>query len=103
MKKTATGNEEIQSRREFFKRGAKMLPAIAGVALGVVKLTSCEDLYGCGASCMELCMNDCQHICGISCADGCGYGCGGNACRGNCGNGCGAGCGGNCTGGLFYS
>lgn len=65
-------NEELQSRREFFKKAAKAaLPVFAISILGSSLLTSCEDdPFGCGKSCSGSCSGGCQ--------DGCDAGCGGS-------------------------
>lgn len=85
-------NEEIQSRREFFKKAAKgALPILGMLVLNTTLLTSCneDDSYfstGCtGSSCVGSCDNSCSGDCDSSCTDncalGCSYGCSGS-CRG---------------------
>lgn len=73
-------NEELQSRREFFKKAAKgALPILAFTMLGSTILTACGDddepkPSGCGNSCSGGCAggcsNDCDEICMTSCANG---------------------------------
>ena len=70
-------NEELQSRREFFKKAAKgVLPILGAVALAsapaIVKATqatSCVD--NCYAACMTGCVTTCKGYCKIQCADSC--------------------------------
>lgn len=73
-------NEEIQSRREFFKEAAKKtLPVIAMVTVGSLSLASCEkedtnSYYssdGCGGSCKSLCENTCTLVCASGCRGTC--------------------------------
>ena len=67
-------NEELQSRREFFKSAAKgALPILAFTVLGPSILSSCEkkDSDGCGKSCSgscdDGCTNNCDDLCGGDC------------------------------------
>lgn len=67
-------NEELQSRREFFKSAAKgALPILAFTVLGSSLLTSCgdDDKNGCGKSCSgscdDGCTNNCDDLCGGDC------------------------------------
>ena len=63
--------EEIQSRREFFKKTAKLLPVIAGIALGMSALVSChkdddddDDSNRCkGSNCTGGCTTGCYATC----------------------------------------
>lgn len=69
-------DEELQTRRVFFKNAAKAtLPILAVAALGSSLLTSCEpnSPSGCGKSCSGSCEGGCQ--------DGCDTGCGGDCDR----------------------
>lgn len=74
-------NEELQSRREFFKESAKkVLPMFAVAMLGSSALSSCykEDFISCRSgctgecdrSCTERCSGDCWDVCAYSCVDG---------------------------------
>ncbi len=80
-------NEELQSRREFFKKAAKgVLPILGIVALGPSVLTSCskddddEDdriskpsgCNGCSGSCSSSCSGSCEESCNAACAFNCG-------------------------------
>lgn len=86
-------NEELQSRREFFKKAAKgALPILGAVLLANVPMLShameeapmgCKE--ACRASCAfrcEGCLNSCARSC-TSCSDGCASGC-----HRNCYTGC---------------
>ena len=89
MKKSEK-NEELQSRREFFKSAAKgALPILAFSVLGPSILTSCEkekkttDSGGCGkSSCRGECDSSCSGSCDEDCTDVCAYGCSGT-CHGH--------------------
>lgn len=69
-------NEELQSRREFFKKAAQnVLPFLGAVALSPL-LTSCDPddddgPSGCGnscsGSCEDGCTNNCDSLCGGDC------------------------------------
>lgn len=73
MKQTKK-NEELQSRREFFKSAAKgALPILALTVLGPTILTSCKKDEDEGNNC-RACTNECS---------GCGYGCTSD-CSGSC-------------------
>ena len=95
-------NEELQSRREFFKKAAKsVLPILGVIALagtpGIVKATEeamgCD--YNCSYSCSYTCYNTCRNTCSGGCKGGCGgacsYGCQ-NTCKGSCQGGCSGNC-----------
>lgn len=75
MKKSKK-NEELQSRREFFKRAAKgALPILTLAMFGTVfSASSCEkekESSGCGKSCSggcdDGCTNNCDSLCGGDC------------------------------------
>ena len=83
-------NEELQSRREFFKNAAKgALPILAFSVLGSSFLTSCgEDdkkssssssssSSDCGKSCKGGCDSSCSGSCDEDCTDICAFGCSG--------------------------
>lgn len=72
-------NEEILSRREFFKKTAQnVLPFLGVMAFGSL-LTSCEPFdYGGGSSsggsssgCGKSCSGSCEGDCAGDCDDGC--------------------------------
>jgi len=94
-------NEELQSRREFFKKAAKgALPIIGAIALaGMPSLVKAAEktpqgCLGCKADCFGYCSGGCY----TSCAGGC---------KGNCYNSCFSGCrntcDGSCSGGCARS
>lgn len=68
-------NEELQSRREFFKRAAKgALPVIAVSLVGPSILTSCGnpnepvgDCKGCSGKCKGECTGNCDNKCTAKC------------------------------------
>lgn len=85
-------NEELKSRRDFFKKAAKSaLPILGAVVLSSTPLISkaSETAMGCYG-------NGCMFNCDNSCKGGC-MGCKGT-CTGGCEYGCGSGCSGRCTG-----
>ena len=71
-------NEELQSRREFFKKTAQnVLPFLGIVALSPL-LTSCDPdavPIGCGSSCSGSCKGDCAGDCDDNCTADCWNGC----------------------------
>ena len=88
--------EEIQSRREFFKKAAKAaLPVVGAAILSSVPfmnaeaVTGCE--FGCTTSCSGGCYQGCQGSCYGECKSGCKQGCY-HGCRntydGTCSGGC---------------
>lgn len=93
-------DEELQSRREFFKKAAKgALPILAAVALAsaptIVKAVEKVPMgcnYGCAGSCYTACYG-CLHSCNRMCADTCNFNC-----IGGCKGGCTGTCSGSCTG-----
>ena len=83
-------NEEIQSRREFFKNAAKgALPILGAVILANVPTvlnaaeTNSTSCSGCNNRCMNSCFNTCHGSCNKHCADNCS-----RKCRGTCSNSC---------------
>ncbi len=107
--------DEIQSRREFFKKAAKaVLPVIGAIALNAFPIrieaknsTDCSKacVGSCGAACTSCwtgctgscksCANECSRGCTDKCG-GCGRGCEGwcdGGCKGYCSGGCKTGCG----------
>lgn len=72
-------NEELQSRREFFKKAAKgALPILGAVLLANVPVVS---------QAVESDSMSCKYMCQITCRGGCSGTCGGS-CRGTCLTGC---------------
>ena len=79
-------NEELQSRREFFKKAAKAaLPVVGAVVLSSVPFLKAEATTGCTNSCLSSCQgckgtctSNCKIYCsgcGTSCFKGCASGC----------------------------
>ena len=75
-------NEELQSRREFFKNAAKgALPILAFTVLGTSFLTSCgddDDEKGCSSKCTGGCQSSCSGDCDGGCTNNCDGLCGGD-------------------------
>ena len=96
--KDAKKNDELQSRREFFKKAEKgALPIIAAAVMAsapaVVKAANtpmgcysgCS--YGC-EGCSDSCYGSCKGGCNASCIQGnCAYVCTGS-CKGSCSGSC---------------
>lgn len=90
-------NEEIQSRREFFKNAAKgALPILGAVLLAQVPAVAkaTEIPMGCSSGCYKTCSNTCEGTCAGGCRDRC-SGCG-TACSKGCSSSCTGGCKGSC-------
>jgi CXXX repeat radical SAM target protein len=69
-------NEEILSRRGFFKKAAKgVLPILGAVALGVTNIENVSAQWGnncyCGRSCQGYCNGACTGKCAKSCSGSC--------------------------------
>ena len=70
-------SEELQSRREFFKKAAKAaLPVVGAVVLSSLPLLKSEAatgcygggcMYGCDGSCNDSCYGSCKGTCNASC------------------------------------
>lgn len=93
-------NENLQSRREFFKKAAKgALPIIAGVVLASVPHVinaSTKTTNGCQIGCYGGCSHGCETGC-QGCQGGCNDKCAAS-CTGGCKNTCWGTCKGSCTG-----
>ena len=78
--KKELNNEELQSRREFFKKAAKAaLPVVGAVVLSSLPIVKSEAATGCyDAGCMMSCEGSCNGGC-QGCKDSC-YG----SCKGSC-------------------
>lgn len=66
-------NEELQSRREFFKRAAKgALPIIAGALIAsnptLAEAANTMSCAGCNNRCMNSCFNTCYKSCSRKCS-----------------------------------
>ena len=95
-------NEELQSRRDFFRNAAKAaLPIFAATVMFsnpiIAKTieTPMDCNYGCSGSCYGSCSG--------SCASGCLGGCSASACRVDCTYSCSGGCERTCTGSCMAS
>lgn len=78
-------NEEILSRREFFKKAAKAtLPIIGAVVLSSNPVvTKAVESTGCKHTCQTSCYNDCSGSCKYGCKTTCT-----GSCSGSCKNTC---------------
>lgn len=88
-------NEELKSRREFFKNAAKSaLPILGAVVLASSPIVSkaaetamgCSGgscYAGCSGGCRRTCTGGCKYHCQSTCKGGCG-----STCRGTCSNTC---------------
>ena len=83
-------NEELQSRREFFKKAAKSaLPILGAISLSFYPIfsdaieTSRE--MGCGMGCRNECIATCKGSCSMKCVNSCAAGCD-NYCSRTCRN-----------------
>lgn len=78
-------NEELQSRREFFKKAAKgALPILGAVLLAnapVISQATEVDSMACKYMCQISCRGGCKNSCGGGCKDSCQTYCKGG-CRG---------------------
>lgn len=74
-------NEELQSRREFFKKAAKSaLPILAAVMMaGIPNVTSASNSGVYCGGCKNDCTNGCRTGCHRSCGSSCGLGCKGTS------------------------
>ena len=76
-------NEELQSRREFFKSAAKAaLPIVGAVVLSQLPVkmqaaNGCND--GCSYSCSTSCQKDCRGYCHYGCKNTCSGSCSGSS------------------------
>ncbi|MBR1631906.1 MAG: Cys-Xaa-Xaa-Xaa repeat radical SAM target protein [Paludibacteraceae bacterium] len=83
-------NEELQSRREFFKKAAKAaLPVVGAVVLGSLPIKAQAETMGCDYLCMYGCTGNCSGHCTGGCSGYCQSSCRGH-CTGTCSTGCGS-------------
>ena len=87
-------NEEIQSRREFFKNAAKgALPILGAVLLAnapvIARAADSEATMGCTGTCYGTCYGSCNG-CSTTCTGTCKHSCDGcsTTCTGTCKNSC---------------
>lgn len=78
---TKNPNEELQSRREFFKKAAKAaLPVVGAVVLSSLPIVKSEAAtLDCRGLCWQSCDSGCQGSCYRTCT---------NTCHGTCSGGC---------------
>ncbi len=77
-------NEEVQSRREFFKNAAKKaLPIVGAIALMSTPIISNAHESKLENGCDYGCSGGCYHACRESCKGGCKTGCL-HSCTGSC-------------------
>ena len=85
-------NEELQSRREFFKKAAKgTLPILGAMVLSHLPFNanaheSIEEM-GCNFGCSGGCSGGCGRACSYGCTSSCSGSCLGS-CKGGCGRSC---------------
>ncbi len=89
-------NEELQSRREFFKEAAKKaLPFIGAIALAgapVIAQAAEKTVMGCNNYCAQHCSAGCAGTCSGRCEGSC------KGCSGTCETACARGCSATCNG-----
>ena len=92
-------NEELQSRREFFKKAAKgALPILGAIVLANAPavINAAEKApMGCRYSCEGDCYRACYYGCDRTCMSTCKGACQGS-CQGTCRNSCMGSCSGSC-------
>lgn len=81
-------NNELQSRRQFFKKAAKgALPILGAIALTQMPFLSqaheSQNEMGCDYSCFAMCADNCSGGCKGECTTACSRGCA-NYCNGGC-------------------
>ena len=85
--KKQTENEELQSRREFFKQAAKkVLPVVGAIALAsspILAQATEKESMGCNTNCQIACAKGCYIFCEGTCKDTCL-----KTCKGTCVGGC---------------
>ena len=75
-------NEELQSRREFFKKAAKgALPILGAIVLAgspIITNAVARESMSCENSCSGGCTGGCKGSCSNACTGGCTYTCSGS-------------------------
>lgn len=92
-------NEELQSRREFFKKAAKgALPILGAIVLASTPVVTkaIEGTTGCSGYCKEGCGSSCTGSCTGDCVNNCARSC--TACSNGCARGCHSSCYTGCNG-----
>jgi len=95
-------NEELQSRRQFFKNAAKgALPILGAIALSqmpfIGQAHEAQNEMGCSYGCSGGCSMSCYTTCRMGCSGSCSGGCQGQ-CTGACARSCSGACSGGCKG-----
>ena len=94
-------NEELQSRREFFKKAAKgALPILGAIVLAsnpLLSKASEESPMGCDYGCTYGCQGGCGRSCSYGCSGSCAGSCSGG-CKGGCSRSCSISCSSGCRG-----
>ena len=81
--------DSLETRRDFFKKNAKLLSVLALAATPFVSISaSVLHAKDCGGNCEGLCSKGCQHSCRTMCGDSCT-----NQCAQRCGFTCASECG----------
>lgn len=98
---TKNKNEELQSRRDFFKKAAKTaLPILGAIVLAntpnIIKAEE-DNPMGCDFGCSYGCQGGCGRACSYGCTNSCSGSCSG-ACKGGCSRSCSMSCSGGCRG-----
>ncbi len=100
--KSKNQNEELQSRREFFKEAAKkVLPVIGAIALAsspIIAQAAEKTPMGCNSYCTQHCSAGCATSCSGRCQSDCQ-----GSCKGGCGGGCGSLCARQCSAGCAHN
>ena len=92
-------NEELQSRREFFKQASKAaLPVVGAAIMASVPFVKSEAATDCVGMCANSCQITCSGTCDITCKGDCK-----GTCETGCYNGCRNTCHGTCSGGCATS
>ena len=83
--KKSNKNEELQSRREFFKSAAKAaLPVVGAMALAnlpIVSQAATDCANNCGYGCAYYCLGSCKGKCHTTCTGSCYQSCSGSSKR----------------------
>ena len=98
-------DDEIQSRREFFKNAARKTLPILGALLvannpllaNSLKVEESENPTGCEWDCSMGCKGGCGRSCSYNCSGSCSGTCSG-ACKASCCRSCSYNCSGSCSG-----
>ncbi len=104
MENNKKKEEDLQSRREFFKKvGKGVLPILGAAVLSALPVEEAKAQWGCNYSCQDSCSRGCRGTCNSQCRGDCTSTCGG-MCGGQCTGSCRGTCKGYCSGssGVWY-